>query len=115
MDKKALALMTLKHITHDSSVRNFSWRRVRECLRRFPDLVDKKTAFIWDDIIFIEMLWSNCLLMLGEKRVGICGREYPPKPKFTALPPKDVQLSIQGILERYGRTYLGKEDAPTVH
>lgn len=114
MDQKALALLTLN--SFKSPLRNFSWRRVRECLHKFPELVESKTAFIWDDVIFIEMLWSNCLLMLGEKRVGICGREYPPKPKFTAVPPEDVQLEIQRILERYGRTYIWDDDnAPTVH
>lgn len=104
MDPKTLALLILK--SFNSSLRGFSWQRVRECLHRFSELAENKQAFIWDEIIFVELLWSDCLLMLGYSRVGICNREgFPPKPKFYATPPKDVQLAIHEILEKYGRTY----------
>jgi len=112
--KELVARMALSNLSIGSPMRRFSWRRVRECLSRFPELVEGKTAFIWDDVVFVEMLWSDCLLMLGENRVGICSREYPPKPKYIAVPPKDVQLAIKGILERYGRTEA-QIGTPTVH
>ena len=85
------------------SLKYFSWARVRECLSRYEELVNNKQIFAHDDCVFLDMLWSGSLLLLSPKRVGIYDRNDYTKLKYTALPPKDIQLTIKGILERYGR------------
>lgn len=112
--EQARAMMVLESIGLRSPLRRFSWNRVRYMLDHFDSLVESKTAFLHQDVVFMEMLYSNCLLMLSENRVAICKRDaYPPKPTHLALPPKDVQGKVKQILLRYGQTQAQKNE--TVH
>lgn len=95
----------------NSVLQNFSWSRVRECLLAHERLVNEKQLFAFDNQVWLDMPYSDFMLSLSTKRLGLYDREDWTKLLYIVLPPKDVQLLVDRILERYGR----KEDTTTIH
>lgn len=93
---------------HTSEVyKKFSWARVRNLLSDPAKAVEDGTLFAHDGMVFLDMIYSGSMLLISPNRfprVGLMSREDFTRVQYTMLPPKDVELTIKGILERYGRT-----------
>lgn len=84
-------------------------------LARHEELIQKKAMFAHEGMVFMEMLYSDCLLVMfpGQRHVGIAARNEWNRPRLKALPPKDVEQAVAVLMQKYGRG--GLKEAELFH